>query len=72
MDDYKERMKREYWELKSRYARLMTMMIKDADGSLEFEFTCPRELLREQLYVMGRYLHVLEQRAEYEGVDLGG
>lgn len=31
---------------------------------------CPDELLREQQEAMGRYLRILEVRAEIEGVDI--
>jgi hypothetical protein len=31
---------------------------------------CPSELLREQQRAMGEYLHILEVRAEIEGIEL--
>jgi hypothetical protein len=31
---------------------------------------CPEDLLREQQSIMGQYLHVLEVRAEIEGIDI--
>lgn len=68
--DYKERMKNEYAELKDRYTKLHRMCVKYDAGTLEFAPTCPIELLREQKAVMGRYLNILEIRAEIEGVEL--
>ena len=31
---------------------------------------CPETLLREQQNIMGQYLHILEVRAEIEGIEL--
>lgn len=70
MDDYKERMKKEYAELKDKYNKLHNMLVKYDAGKLEFTPTCPIELLREQASVMGRYLYILETRALIEEVDL--
>ena len=68
--DYKERMKREYWQMKDRYNKLHQMCIKYEAGTLDFTPTCSIELLREQKAAMGQYLHCLEVRAEIEGVKL--
>lgn len=68
--DYKERMKKEYQELKERYLKLHTMIHKFHQGTLDFTPTCPIELLERQAYVMQAYLNILEQRAILEKVDL--
>ena len=68
--DYKGRMKEEYWEVKCRYNKLHQMCIKYEAGTLDFKPTCSLELLKEQKAAMGRYLGVLEVRAEIEGVKL--
>ena len=68
--DYIERMLKEYHELKDKYTKLHRMLIKYAAGTLDFEPTCPIELLEHQASVMGEYLKVLEIRAEIEGVEL--
>ena len=68
--DYKKRMKEEYWQLKDRYTKLHNMCIKYEAGTLDFTPNCPLELLKEQKAAMGRYLGVLEVRAEIEGVKL--
>ena len=68
--DYKERMKKEYWQIKDRYTKLHNMCIKYEAGTLDFTPTCSLELLKEQKGAMGNYLRCLEIRAEIEGVAL--
>ena len=70
MEDYKVRMIEEYRELKQRYNKLHSMIVKYEAGTLEFKPDCPIELLTKQKRIMGEYLHVLEVRAEIERVDL--
>jgi hypothetical protein len=70
MEEYKERMKLEYQQLKERYNKLHNMLIKYAAGKLEFTPTCPIELLKKQASVMGKYLCILETRAEIENIEL--
>lgn len=70
MEDYKSRMAKEYAELKERYEKLHRMLVKYDACTLEFEPNCPIQILREQAAVMGRYLYILETRAEIEKVDL--
>ena len=71
-DDYKERMKAEYWQLKHRYDSLHQLVVKYEAGTLGFTPSCPLELLKEQKAVMGKYLYMLEVRAQIEKVDLFG
>ena len=68
--DYKERMKKEYRQLKDRYNKLHAMVVKYEAGTLDFTPTCSLELLKEQKSAMGKYLYVLEVRAQIEGVAL--
>ena len=79
--DYKERFKAEYYQLKIRWERLKAFCTKIEAVELEREHCeqgtlempkhdCPTELLREQLKVMGQYLHILEVRAVIEGIEL--
>lgn len=70
MEDYKLRMINEYTELKTRHKKLHRMLVKFDAGKLEFDPTCPIELLRDQAAVMGRYLYILEERAVIEGIEL--
>lgn len=68
--DYKERFKAEYYQTKIRYDKLHKMLIKRDAGTLNFEPTCPKEILEDQAYYMGDYLKTLEIRAEIEGINL--
>ena len=68
--DYKERFKAEYQQTKIRYDKLHAMLVKADAGKLEFEPTCPLDLLRHQAQAMGQYLYCLEVRAQIEGIDL--
>lgn len=77
--DYKERFKAEYQQTKIRYEKLKAFNTKiEAAKRTEWtkksaempKFDCPAELLREQQSIMGEYLHILEVRAEIEGIDL--
>ena len=68
--DYKERFLAEYYQTKSRYEKLHKMIVKHDSGMLQFKPSCRVELLKEQAAAMGKYLFVLEVRAEIEGIDL--
>ena len=75
--DWKERLKKEYSELKERYEKLKAYNTKlevkysisrCGGSSLEDSYMC--DLLRNQQRTMGEYLHFLELRAELEGIEL--
>lgn len=80
-DDYKDRFKAEYYQTKIRYEKLKKFNTK-IEAARQMAYTtgkckcpmpphdCPDELLREQQSVMGNYLHLLEVRAEIEGIEL--
>lgn len=70
MEDYKARMISEYTDLKEKYTKLHRMLVRYDAGTLDFTPSCPIDLLREQKAVMGRYLNILEIRAEIEGLVL--
>ena len=70
MEAYKERFIEEYRQLKERYEKLHKTLVKFDAHKLEFEPTCPIELLREQCATMGRYLYILEERAVIEDIEL--
>lgn len=53
--DYGERMRVEYRELTARAGRLRGMLLRYADGTLDFEPVCPIGLLSRQLDVMDEY-----------------
>ena len=67
---YVQRMVAEYYELKDKYIKLQSMLVKHEAGTLDFELTCPIELLERQANVMREYLHILEVRAEIENAKL--
>lgn len=69
-ENYKIRMLGEYEELCYRYLKLKGLIIKYMDGTLDFEPTCPIELLKAQLEAMSKYKEILEKRAEIEGINL--
>lgn len=68
--DYKERFKAEYAQTKIRYDKLHAMIVKYEAGTLNFEPTCPLELLKKQASAMGAYLFALEVRAQIEKIEL--
>ena len=68
--DYKERFKAEYYQTKVRYVKLHRMLIKCEAGTLNFEPSCPPEILEKQPCYMGNYLKTLEIRAEIEKIEL--
>lgn len=68
--DYKERFKAEYWQIKIRWRKLHRMLVKYEAGTLDFEPSCSLELLKKQDFYMGSYIHILEIRAEVEGIEL--
>lgn len=75
--NYKERFIAEYWQAKIRYDKLKKFCDKIETAQLmnslkypEPEHDCPLELLRQQQYFMGKYLHVLELRAIIECVNV--
>ena len=68
--DYKDRFKAEYQQTKIRYDKLHRMIVRYEAGTLDFEPTCSLELLKEQASYMGRYLYMLEVRAEIEKIEL--
>ena len=69
-DDYKERFKGEYYQVKERYERLRKMVVRYQAGTLNFEPKCDLELLKSQLSAMRDYIYILEVRGQSEGIEL--
>ena len=69
-DDYKERFKAEYHQVKARYDKLDAMTVKYEAGTLDFKPSCPLDLLLKQKSYMGNYIRTLKIRAEIEHIDL--
>ena len=70
MEDYKKRMVEEYQELWPRVVKLENILNRYGKGELDFEPTCPIDLLVAQYHAMSTYLNILNVRAEIEDVDL--
>ena len=70
-EDYKERFRAEYLQLKIRITGLSNMLKKYKEGTLTFKPSCSYELLHTQLVYMECYLNTLEERSEIENIDLG-
>lgn len=76
--DYKKRFIAEYLQTKIRYAKLKAFNNKIEAAKIghtskkieEPTHDCPLELLREQQRKMGEYIHILEVRAQIEGINL--
>ena len=69
-DDYKERFKAEYWQLKIRHDKLQNMV--DNWENLNFTPTCAYSTYVCQLLAMEDYMSLLRNRAEQEEVELDG
>ncbi len=71
-DDYKARFKAEYQQARIRYEKLLVLIRRAKDGQLDFDLSCPLELLELQEQAMRGYLIILQERAVVEKIDLGG
>ena len=70
-DDFKERFKAEYWQLKIRTDNLERMLYNYQQGTLKFTPKCTYNCLHEQFVFMKGYLDALRRRAYIEGIELG-
>lgn len=61
---------REHRELQERISKLAHMLEGYAEGTLDFTPACSFQLLESQLYAMGAYANILQERARIEQVDL--
>lgn len=69
--DYKERFKAEYLQLKIRKEKLSKLIIKqEEEGKFSLEPTCSIWLLKMQETTMENYLDILERRAKREKINL--
>ena len=67
-DDYRERFRAEYHQLKIRYEKLETMLNNWDD--LDFIPTCTKDVYIKQLNAMYEYMDILKYRADKEGIIL--
>ncbi len=69
-DDYVERFKAEFYQLRERKNKLQKIIRAYDKGELDFEPKCSIDLLTWQLKTMQEYEYILKRRAEIEGVEL--
>lgn len=69
-EDYRDRFKAEYYQVKIRYDKLVDMLDRWDKGQLLFSPTCPRELLWRQVTVMEDYMDLLIERSIAEDINL--
>lgn len=69
-NDFKDRFRSEYYQLKIRAEKLSGMIDKYNDGTLAFTPSCNIDILDAQYELMTAYLCVLKERAIIEGIEL--
>lgn len=69
-NDWKDRLKAEYWQTKIRWVKLNSWIVKCSNDSSIFSPKCSFELIAQYIH-MYNYLCNMEKRAEISGVDLG-
>ena len=69
-DNYKDRFRAEYHQLRIRLEKLYEMLVRYDAGTLGFNPDCSVRLLKDQLRIMRDYLYALTVRAEIEGIKL--
>lgn len=69
-ENYDDRLKAEYYQLKIRMDGLYDMLLKYKRGELSFTPKCSYDLLHGQYRAMDLYLQYLCDRAEIEGIKL--
>lgn len=70
LPDWQQRFVLEYEMLADRAEKLHAMLDRYDAGMLDFKPQTPIGLLRAQLSIMCSYMAILEERAEFEGIDL--
>ena len=68
--NYDDRLKAEYCQLKIRMNGLHAMLCKYKNGELSFTPKCSYDILKAQYRAMDLYLQYLVDRAEIEKIDL--
>ena len=69
-DDYKDRFKAEYEQLVIRRNKLMRLVERIDECSLDFQPKTPKSVSIQQWRIMGEYLTMLEARAAIEDILL--
>lgn len=69
-EDYTDRFKAEYYQLIIRFFKLNSMLTQLNEGTLDFEPTCPKNVLEKQMDIMQDYMNVLCERSKIENISL--
>ena len=69
-DDFKERFKAEYTQLRIRRRKLDNLIDDALNDTLTFTPACSIELLMSQVAAMDTYLLILRERARIEHIEL--
>lgn len=69
-NDYRDRFKAEYYQLKIRADKLANTIKNMKQGKLDYKPICNVYTLSRQLEYMENYLSILEERARLEKIDL--
>lgn len=69
-DDYKDRFKAEFWQLKRRLNKLNDMLARYDKGALDYIPDTPILWLKQQAHAMQDYLDALSVRCDYENIDV--
>lgn len=67
-EDFKERFRAEYYQLKIRLEKLKVMLEKWDKGELNFTPTCPRFIFDAQVKAMEDYFYSLTARAAMDHI----
>lgn len=68
--DHRERLIAEYMQTSIRFNHLSSLLGKIRDGKIDFKPNCPVSLLERQCLLMNEYLLLLEERFQYEGIEI--
>lgn len=69
-DNYKDRFKAEFWQLKHRLNKLNDMLARYDKGTLDYIPDTPILWLKQQAHAMQAYLDALSVRCDYENIDV--
>ena len=70
MEDWKERLRAEYHQVKERYEKLHKMIVRREVGKCDFNTPIPLESWKAQASYMWQYLFELEKQAVIHGIEL--
>ena len=72
MEAYKDRFINEFNQLVVRINKLERIIMSAKENTLDFNLSCPIDLLEKQLAIMKDYRAILLQRATIEDIKIGG